>query len=111
MNYLDILYPNGTSINTVTNIERNTVPAYKSEVTTFFRMIEMYAADNNYNMLETYKMAHDDKQIATANWTQIKRMLTCLSRAERISLNNNARAIESSRIQRILLRLKELAKN
>jgi hypothetical protein len=108
LKYLDILYPNGVPINTVTNAERNTVPDYKDEVRMFFQIVNTYASDHNYNMLVTYKMAHDDNKIATANWTEIKQMLTCLSRAERVSHYNNARAIESGRIQRILLRLKKL---
>jgi hypothetical protein len=109
LQYLDILYPDGQSINTVTNVERNTPPDYKGEVTTFFQVVEMYASDYNYDVFATYKMTLDDSKIATANWTQIKQMLTCLLRAERLSHYNNAYAIESGRIQRILLRLKELA--
>ena len=108
LKYLDILYPNGVSINTVTNVDRNTAPRYKKEVLIFFNIVGIYAADYNYDVLETYKTAHDDDKIATADWTEIKQMLTCLSRAERISYYTNARSIESARIHRILLRLEEL---
>jgi hypothetical protein len=108
LKYLDILYPNGVPINTVTNADRNTVPDYKAEVTMFFETVGIYAADYNYDRLATYKMTYDANKIATANWTEIKQMLTCLARSERVSHYNNAQAIESGRIQRILLRLKEL---
>jgi hypothetical protein len=108
LKYLDILYPNGVPINTVTNGERNTVPNCKDEVTMFFHIVDTYVADYNYDTLATYKMTYDANKIATANWTEIKQMLTCLSRAERVSHYNNAHVIESGRIQWILLRLKEL---
>lgn len=108
LKYLDILYPNGVSINTVTNVERNTAPEYKDEVKMFFRAVENYATDYNYDPVTTYKLTYDANKIATANWTEIKQMLTCLARAERLSLYNNAYAIEHGRIQWILLRLKQL---
>ena len=108
LNYLDILYPGGVAINTVTNAERNIPPDYKGEVTMFFQIVDTHASDYNYDPFATYKMTLDDNKIATANWTQIKQMLTCLLRAERISHYNNAYAIETGRIQRILLRLKEI---
>ncbi len=109
LQYLDIFYPNGVSINTVFNIERNTAPEYKPEVNMFFEtVIGTYAEDCNYKTLETYKMTLDANKIATANWTEIKQMLTCLAGAERISYYNHAHAIESGRIKWILLRLKQL---
>jgi hypothetical protein len=98
LKYLDILYPNGVSINTVINVERNTAPEYKDEVNMFFQIVAVYAADYNYDAVATYKMAYNDNMIAMANWTEVKQMLTCLSRVERVSLYNNARAIESGRI-------------
>ncbi len=108
LQYLDTLYPNGEPINTVTNIVRNAPPVYKDEVKQFFRIVDMYAQDLNYEVLPTYQMTYNPDKIAKANWTQIKQMLTSLSRAERLSEYNNAYAIEYGRVKWILLRLKEL---
>ncbi|CAF1255829.1 unnamed protein product [Adineta steineri] len=108
LKYLDILYPNGVSINTVTHADRNRYPTYKEEVTMFFGMVSTYATDYEYNLLKTFKITYDTNKIATANWTEIKQMLSSVSRAERLSDYNHARAIEDGRIQRILLRLKQL---
>lgn len=108
LQYLDTLYPNGQPINTITNIVRNAPPVYKDEVKEFFRIVDKYAEDLNYDVLPTYQMTHDPDKIAKANWTQIKQMLTSLSRAERLSYYNNAYAIEHGRITWILLRLKQL---
>ena len=43
LQYLDILYPNGEPINTVTNSVRNAEhPVYKEEVKQFFHIVNMY---------------------------------------------------------------------
>jgi len=82
---VDILYPNGEPINTVTNIVRNAEPpVYKDEVKRFFDIVDAYAQDCNYEVLPTtYQMIWDADKIAKANWSQIKQMLICLSGAER----------------------------
>ena len=72
---------------------------------------QIYARSQSFHSLQKQKTSNmfwrADK-IARANWTEIKRMLNCLSGAERLSYYNNAHAIESGRIKWILLRLKEL---
>jgi len=109
LQYLDILYPNGVAINTVFNTVRNTSPAYKPEVSTFFEdVVGKYAQDFTYDSHLTSIMSWSPDKIAKANWTQIKQMLTYIARAERLSLYQYALAIEKNRIKWILLRLKEL---
>lgn len=108
LQYLDILYPNGVSIETETNTGHNGYPEYKSEVMMFYGIVDKHAQDYDYDPSITHSMACDPDKIAAANWTQIKQMLTCILGAERISEGANGYAIESGRIKWILLRLKKL---
>ena len=106
---MDIFYPHGISINPVFNTERNTAPEYKPEVHFFFEnIVGEHAEDLNYDLSTTYRMTYDAQMIEKANWTQIKQMLTCIARAERLSMYQYAHAIEKNHIKWILNRLKQL---
>ena len=106
LSYLDILYPNGEPINPVALVDEDRYPTYKPEVNKFFDLVSLWCLE--YDSVYTYQMTCDPQKVATANWKEIKQMLTCLARAERLSIYNNARAIESGRVRQILLRMKQL---
>jgi len=90
------------------NVGHNESPIYKNEVIQFFRLVDTYAQNFNYEIVPTYQMTKDPEQISRANWTEIKQMLTSISRAERWSVYSIAHAIEHGCIKWILLRLKQL---
>jgi hypothetical protein len=78
----------------------------------FFKLIGIWSFDYklNYDLVTTLKMSENPEKIATANWKQIRDMLMCISRTERLSEYTRSRAIKSGRIRLLLLRMKELAK-
>jgi hypothetical protein len=68
LQYLDILYPNGEPIKTITNIAQNSRPKYKEEVTQFFDIVSTYMQYCRYDEWPTYKMTFDPEKIAKASW-------------------------------------------
>jgi hypothetical protein len=54
-------------------------------------------------------MMQNHEKVATANWKEIRQMLSCISRAERLLIFHYTSKIKFGDIRRILLRMKELA--
>ena len=109
LNYLDILYPNGESIDPVQERDRDNIPTYKTEANLFFQLVGLCAQTRKYDAVTAYLMSQDPEKVATANWKEIRQMLTCMVRSDRVSFYAQADAIQSGRIRQILLRIKKLA--
>ena len=109
LDYLNILYPNGEPIDPVEKYDSEGYVIYKTEVLRFMQLILVWAQDNNYDMTTTDRMTYDLEKIATANWKEIRQMLSYMLRVERLSSFTYSSAIKSGRMQQILLRMKKLA--
>jgi hypothetical protein len=109
LNYLDILYPNGEPIDAIKERDSNGYATYKTEVTKFIQLVETWAHDDDFHTVTLYRMTGNPEKVATANWKEIRQMLSSISRAERLSHFNYGAKIQCGDIRRILLRMKELA--
>lgn len=106
VSYLDVLYPNGQTINPFVSTDGDTSTTYKPEVIKFFELI----ADWCYNLDFGYmsQFMSDPSKIATANFETLKQLLVLFTRQERNGPHGYSRAIEYGHVKRILLRMKEL---
>ncbi|CAF1249369.1 unnamed protein product [Adineta steineri] len=108
LEYLDILYPGGKPILPEYNSPTGST-FYEDEVYKFITLLTTDGWKTVYNAIETHRIMRDPEKIRNATWHEIKSIFSSCRYGERICTGFFGGAIKSGLIQRVLLRVKELA--